>query len=202
MKIHSAEFVVSAVYRKDYPLQTMPEIAFVGRSNVGKSSLMNKMLNRKKLVKVSRTPGRTQTVNFFRINELIYFVDLPGYGYARVPQSVRKGFGPMIERYLTGRRLLACVVHIVDARHPPTELDLIMRDYLLHQDLPVLTVATKSDKLPKGKRRKQSVLIREALALGEGETLFFSAVTSEGRKELWKEIQAALSGPPHEGGEK
>lgn len=162
---------------------------------------MNRLLNRKKLVKVSSTPGRTQTVNFFRINEQLHFVDLPGYGYAKVPRTVQEGFGPMIERYLTGNSLLACVVHIVDARHRPTELDRIMRDYLLHHGLHVLTVATKSDKLPKGKRRKQSALIREALALGEGETLFFSAVTSEGRKELWKAIQAALSGPPHEGGE-
>ncbi len=193
MKIHSAEFVISAVQKKDFPSERLPEIAFVGRSNVGKSALVNKLLNRKRLVKVSSTPGRTQTVNFFRINQSFFFVDLPGYGYAKAPREVKRRFGPMIERYLEKNRYLACVVHILDARHRPTEMDRMMREYLLYYGIRILTAATKSDKLAMGKRRKQIREIRKALAMPEEEPLIlFSALSSEGRKEVWKVLRSAM----------
>ncbi len=193
MKIHSAEFVVSAVHKKNYPSRKIPQIAFVGRSNVGKSSLINALLNRKRLVKTSSRPGRTQTINFFRINEAFHFVDLPGYGFAKVPASVRKGFGPMVERYLEKNRLLAVVVHIVDVRHRPTAADKVMREYLLYQRIPVLTVATKSDKLSRQKNLKQLAVIRSSLDIPEREPLvLFSATTSDGKKEVWGCVQAFL----------
>jgi len=193
MKIQSAEFVVSAVHNKDFPSERLPEIAFVGRSNVGKSSLINKLLNRKRLVKVSSTPGRTQTVNFFRINQSFYFVDLPGYGYAKVPREVKRHFGPMIERYLENNHSLACVVHILDARHRPTELDRMMREYLLYYGIRILTAATKSDKLPMGKRRKRIQEIRKMLDMSEDTPLIlFSTISSEGKKETWQMLQSAM----------
>ncbi len=193
MKIQSAEFVVSAVHKKDFPSERLPEIAFVGRSNVGKSSFINKLLNRKRLVKVSSSPGRTQTVNFFRINQSFFFVDLPGYGYAKVPREVKKHFGPMIERYLEKNRSLACVVHILDARHRPTELDRLMREYLLYYGIRILTAATKSDKLPMGKRRKRIQEIREVLDMSEDTPLIlFSALSSEGKKETWQILQSSM----------
>ncbi len=193
MKISSAEFVVAAVRRKDYPSVRLPEVAFVGRSNVGKSSLINALVNRKRLVKVSGTPGRTQTINYFRINGRFYFVDLPGYGYARVPRTVRSRFGPMVERYLERNPHLACVVHIVDLRHRPTEGDRLMRDYLLHHGIPVLTVATKSDKLSRQQGLKQAVVVREALALdAAGPVVLFSARTAQGKRTLWSHLNTFM----------
>lgn len=192
MKIQSAEFLVSAVHKKDYPARRLPEIAFVGRSNVGKSSLINRLLNRKRLVKVSSTPGRTQTINFFRINQSFDFVDLPGYGYAKVPSAVRRRFGPMVEQYIEKNPYLVCVVQILDARHRPTELDGMMREYLRHH-VRILTAVTKSDKLPLGKRPKQIREIRERMSLTEEEPLvLFSAVTSEGRREVWKIVKETV----------
>lgn len=189
MKIRSAEFAGSAVHRKDYPSPRCSEVAFVGRSNVGKSSLLNSLLNRKRLVKTSSTPGRTQTINFFKINEAFFCVDLPGYGYAKVPRAVRQTFGPMVERYLEGNRYLACVVHIVDIRHRPTQADEQMRAYLLYHDIPVLTVATKSDKLSRNKCQVQIREIRKVLGIPGEEVLpLFSAVTSEGKKEVWNRL--------------
>ncbi len=193
MKILSAEFVLSAVHRKDYPVKRLPEVAFVGRSNVGKSSLISALLNRKKLVKVSSTPGRTQTINFFLINQSFYFVDLPGYGFAKVPRDVRKRFGPMVEQYLEENQFLTCVVHILDARHRPGELDRVMREYLLYHGIRVLTTATKSDKVPMGQRKTQVRQIRESMGLAEEDPLiFFSTVTSEGRNEIWKAINPLI----------
>lgn len=199
MKINSAEFVVSAVYKKDYPSQRIYQVAFVGRSNVGKSSLINSLLNRKRLVKTSSRPGRTQTINFFRINEAFHFVDLPGYGFAKVPASVRKGFGPMVERYLEQNRLLRVVVHIVDVRHRPTAADKVMREYLQYQRIPVLTVATKSDKLSRHKNLKQLAVIRSTLDIPAGEPLvLFSASTADGKKETWEYLQAFLNAVDNE----
>ncbi len=194
MKIWSAEFVVAAVHRKDYPPQRLPEVAFVGRSNVGKSSLINTLLNRKSLVKVSGTPGRTQTINYFRINDQFYFVDLPGYGYARVPRAVRSRFGPMVERYLERNTYLACVVHIVDLRHRPTQGDQLMRDYLLFHGIPILTVATKSDKLTRHQGLKQAVVVRQGLTLDAAAPLIlFSARTAQGKKTLWGQLHASMA---------
>ena len=193
MKILSAEFVLSAVHRKDYPVKRLLEIAFVGRSNVGKSSLINALLNRKKLLKVSSTPGRTQMINFFLINQSFFFVDLPGYGFAKVPKDVRERFGPMVEQYLEENRHLTCVVHILDARRRPGELDRIMREYLLSHGIRILTAATKSDKITMGQRKTQVLKIRESMGLsGEDPLIFFSAVTSEGRNEIWKAINPLI----------
>jgi GTP-binding protein len=193
MKIRSAEFILSAVYKKDYPKPRLTEFAFVGRSNVGKSSLINTLLNRKRLVKTSSTPGRTQTINFFRINGAFFFVDLPGYGFAKVPRDVHREFGPMVERYLEKNRHLACVVHILDARHAPTQGDKTMREYLLYHEIPVLTVVTKSDKLSRQKRRGHTGKIRRALHIGEKEPLVeFSAATAEGKKEVWAHLVKCL----------
>ncbi len=193
MKISSAEFVVSAVHRKDTPSLRLPEVAFVGRSNVGKSSLINALVNRKRLVKVSGTPGRTQTINYFRINGRFYFVDLPGYGYARVPRAVRSRFGPMVERYLKRNIHLAAVVHIVDLRHRPTEGDRLMRDYLLYHGIPILTVATKSDKLTRQQASKQAVVVRQSLALDVAEAvILFSARTAQGKRTLWGHVNASM----------
>jgi GTP-binding protein len=193
MKVQSAEFVVSAVHKKDYPLEKLPQIAFAGRSNVGKSSLINTLLNRKRLVKTSSTPGRTQTINFFLINGVFHFVDLPGYGFARVPESVRRGFGPMVERYLKKNPLLAGIVHIVDIRHRPTEADKIMRDYLQYYRIPVLTVATKSDKISRQKRLIQLAEIRDVLHVPDKDPLLpFSAKTRFGKNEVWLYLESLL----------
>jgi GTP-binding protein len=193
MKISSAEFTASVVHKKDTPSLRLPEVAFVGRSNVGKSSLINALVNRKRLVKVSTTPGRTQTINYFRINQRFYFVDLPGYGYARVPRAVRSRFGPMVEGYLEQNAHLACVVHIVDLRHRPTEGDRLMREYLLYHRIPILTVATKSDKLTRQQGPKQAVVVRETLEIDAAEPVFlFSARTSEGKRNLWSHLKAAM----------
>ncbi|MDX1765147.1 MAG: ribosome biogenesis GTP-binding protein YihA/YsxC [bacterium] len=193
MKIRSAVFVGSATQKKDYPSPRGPEVAFVGRSNVGKSSLLNSLLNRKRLVKTSSTPGRTQTLNFFAINESFFFVDLPGYGYAKVPRAVRQQFGPMVEKYLEDNRYLACVVHILDIRRRPTPEDAQMRAYLRYHEIPVLTVATKSDKLSRNKCLGQLREIRKVLDIpGEEALPLFSAVTSQGKKEVWSRLLDAI----------
>ncbi len=193
MKIRAAEFLTSAIYRKDYPDVRLPEIAFAGRSNVGKSTLINSLLNRKRLVKVSSTPGRTQTINFFRINHTFDFVDLPGYGFAKVPKAVRDGFGPMMERYLEGNPYLACVVHILDLRHRPADADRMMREYLLFFGIRILTVATKSDKLPRRRQIEQIHTLRKTMMMEETEPLIaFSAITSGGKKDIWMHLKTAL----------
>lgn len=147
MKITSAEFIKSAVWPPQYPPATLPEIAFVGRSNVGKSSLMNTLVGRKQLAKTSQTPGRTQLINFFSINKAMSFVDLPGYGFARVPRSVKKDWGDMIETYLRERQNLAMVVFILDLRRDPSDDDLSLLDWLEYYRIPFTVILTKSDKL-------------------------------------------------------
>jgi len=141
--IKSAEFVTSAVKPSQYPPAVLPEIAFAGRSNVGKSSLINTLVNRKRLVKTSSTPGRTQLINFFNINEKFSFVDIPGYGYAKVPASVKKKWGPMIETYITTRKTLKGVVLIMDLRRTPGPEEMNMLDWLNHYDIPSVPVLTK-----------------------------------------------------------
>lgn len=147
MKITSAQFIKSAVWPPQYPPAIMPEIAFVGRSNVGKSSLMNTLVGRKNLAKTSNTPGRTQLINFFTVNETISFVDLPGYGFAKVPRSVKKDWGDMMEAYLRERQSLCLVIFILDIRRDPNADDLSLRDWLDHYRIPYLYILTKSDKL-------------------------------------------------------
>jgi len=195
MKITSAEFVKSAVWPNQYPPATMPEIAFVGRSNVGKSSLINALVGRKSLAKTSNTPGRTQLINFFTVNSSLFFVDLPGYGFAKVPRSVRKDWGDMIETYLRERRNLALVVFILDVRRDPSAEDLSLRDWLDHYRIPYAAILTKSDKLSNQQALGRKKLIEKAMGKGaSGNTILFSAKTRKGSEELWQFIERHLSG--------
>src|SRR5712664_2132670 len=147
MKMTSAQFLKSALKEADWPRDKLPEVAFLGRSNVGKSSLMNSLLGVRGLARTSSTPGRTQLINFFLINEAFHFVDLPGYGYARVPRDVKKHWGPMVEKYLATRAGLVLSIVITDSRREPTELDLLMKEWLEARGKPFIIVATKADKL-------------------------------------------------------
>lgn len=186
MKIKEAELVISAVSSQQYPRETLPEIALAGRSNVGKSSLINRLLNRKNLARTSSKPGKTQTLNFYKVNDQFFFVDLPGYGYAQVSKRERARWGRFIEEYLTGRRQLQLVIHLVDIRHPPTADDQLMADWLRHMGRPWLVVATKADKIARGKIERHLKIIRERLSLDEGIPLIpFSAETGQGKEELW-----------------
>ena len=190
MIIKSAEFVTSAVKQSQYPPAVLPEIAFSGRSNVGKSSLINTIVNRKHLVKTSSTPGRTQLINFFDINKNLTFVDLPGYGYARVPVSVRKKWGPMIETYLSSRKTLKGVVIIMDIRRQPREEEQNLIHWLDHFSIAQILVLTKTDKLSKTKLIKQQDAIVRALAVGQEDVILFSAKTRRGRDAVWDAISA------------
>ena len=153
MKIHSAEFLLSASTIRQFPAATLPEIAFAGRSNVGKSTLINSLLSRKKLVKTSGTPGKTQLINFFKVNDQFYFVDLPGYGYAKVPESVQRKWQKLVEAYLSERETLRSVVLIIDCRHNPTIQDRLLLEWLEYFQRPSLIVASKIDKLKRGQVR-------------------------------------------------
>jgi GTP-binding protein len=196
MKIVSAEFVLSAVSPAHYPRQPMPEVAFAGRSNVGKSSLINTLLLHKGLAKTSSTPGKTQAINFFVINQRCMLVDLPGYGYAKVPQHVKAAWGKMIETYLKDRQWLRAVVHIVDVRHAPTPQDQQLRDWLLHYDIEIITVATKADKLKRSQRAKHAGPVRKALNMAPEEPLYlFSSLNREGRQQLWNRLDEVLLTP-------
>ena len=188
MVIKSAKFVKSAVKPGHYPESELPEIAFAGRSNVGKSSLINKLLNRKKLVRTSRTPGCTQTINFFEINRQLMFVDLPGYGYAKVSKEVRKQWRPMVETYLTTRKNLRVVVVILDIRRSPSPDDLNLISWLSSHGVPFLIVLTKADKLKKHKQKQHRIRIATDLGLEENDVSLFSAKTGEGREELWERL--------------
>lgn len=189
MKINTSEFVTSAVKRDQYPEEIRNEVAFVGRSNVGKSSLINSLTNRRKLAKVSRTPGRTRLVNYFLVNNDFYLVDLPGYGYAKVSKKEKESWGKIIEDYLYVREPLKKVVLLVDSRHKPTADDIMMYDWIKHYGYEVLLIATKSDKLTNNERVKSTKIIREALKLGKEEKLlFFSSLNKKGKDELIDEI--------------
>ena len=188
MIIKSAEFVTSAVKTTQYPSAALPEIAFAGRSNVGKSSLINTLVNRKHLVKTSSTPGRTQLINFFDINKNLTFVDLPGYGYARVPVAVRKKWGPMIETYLSTRQTLKGVVIIMDIRRLPREEEQNLILWLAHYSIASILVLTKTDKLSKTKLIKQQAAIVQALAVAKEDVILFSAKTRRGKDAVWGAI--------------
>jgi len=193
MIIKSAEFITSATKPSQYPPAMLPEIAFAGRSNVGKSSLINKLVNRRHLVKTSRTPGRTQLINFFDINASFTFVDLPGYGYAKVPAAVKKKWGPMIETYLTTRKTLKGVVSIMDIRRQPGLEEQNLAGWLGSYRIPILRVLTKSDKLSKTKQKKQVDLISFGLGLEKETLLLFSAKTGKGRDAVWRAIEALIT---------
>ena len=186
MKITNAEFVKSAVWPPQYPPAILPEIAFVGRSNVGKSSLINTLVGRKKLAKTSNTPGRTQLINFFTINEKMSFVDLPGYGFAKVAQSVKKDWGDMIEAYLRERQCLALVIFILDIRRDPSMDDLSLRDWLENYRIPYLYVLTKSDKLSNNQAIARKRAIEKNLQLSSAQKpILFSAKTQQGKTDIW-----------------
>jgi len=184
LAIKSAEFVKSAVKRDHYPPDHLPEVAFAGRSNVGKSSLINCLVRRKKLVRTSSTPGRTQTLNFFIINQAFYFVDLPGYGFAKVPESVRAQWGPMVETYLIERKSLRGVIQIMDVRRIPTFDDLQLWNWLRLYQIPSIPVLTKADKLVRSKRQKSLLHASEFLAVPPSDLILFSAISNQGRQQL------------------
>ena len=189
MKIATVEFVKSATGLKDCPPGEFVEIALAGRSNVGKSSFLNKMVNRKGLARTSNTPGRTRLINFFMINNAFYLVDLPGYGYARVPEKMKLEWGKSIQEYLERRERLAAVVLLLDIRHLPTVLDINLYKWLEAAGIPVILAATKTDKLSKSQSIKQAGLIRRALELGaDVPMVLFSAKTGQGREDLWEII--------------
>ncbi len=192
MIIKSAEFITSAVKPSQYPPAVLPEIAFAGRSNVGKSSLINTLVNRKRLVKTSSTPGRTQLINFFNINEKFSFVDIPGYGYAKVPASVKKKWGPMIETYITTRKTLKGVVLIMDLRRTPGPEEMNMLDWLNHYGIPSVPVLTKSDKLSKTRQQKQLKEISNTLSADKDNFILFSAKSRQGKDEVWDVVKKLI----------
>ena len=191
MKIRSAEFILSASSPWQFPSPTLPEIAFAGRSNVGKSTLINSLLNRKKLVKTSSTPGKTQLINFFRINDKFHFVDLPGYGFANVPETVRQQWQRLIEAYLHERESLRNVVLIIDSRHRATSQDRQIKEWLDYYDRPVLIVASKIDKLKRGQIQKHLKIIRQDLSL-DTTPLAHSSLEKGRRDEIWKNLNPWL----------
>jgi GTP-binding protein len=191
VKITTANFIASAATSDSIPRPSLPEIAFIGRSNVGKSSLLNSLLKVKGLARTSSTPGRTQALNFFDINGEMIFVDLPGYGYAKVSKAERQSWGKLIEKYLAQRATLVLCILIVDARHEPSPLDLQMKSWLEHFGLSFLVVATKIDKLSANERRAS--LTRAQKVLATDRILPYSAVTRDGAKQLWDEISASLT---------
>ncbi|MDY6826203.1 MAG: ribosome biogenesis GTP-binding protein YihA/YsxC [Bacillota bacterium] len=195
MYVHQAELKASAYKVDDFPGGERPEIAFLGRSNVGKSSLLNKLAGRKNLARTSSTPGKTQGIYFYLINDNFFFVDLPGYGYARVSKQERAHWAPIIEEYLGARSNLYGCLHLIDCRHEPTDDDHLMAQWLRMHSIQRITVVTKVDKLSRGALLRQLTVIRNKLDLFEEEPVLpFSTATGAGREVLWRAIQALL---PH-----
>ena len=193
--IKTAEFEISAVHPRQYPANLLPEIAFAGRSNVGKSSLINCLVQRKKLVRTSRTPGLTRMINFFKINEAFYFVDLPGYGFAKVPEDIRAQWKPMVETYLLGRKTLRGMVHIMDARHLPTPDDMQLWAWFQDRRIPAIPVLTKADKVSQSKRHSQMKAAAQSLGVLPEQIVLFSSAAGLGRDELMARIQVLLDQP-------
>lgn len=194
MNINQAEFIISAVQPHQYPEDALPEIALAGRSNVGKSSLINKMIQRKSLARTSSQPGKTQQLNYYRINESLYFVDFPGYGYAKVSKVQRQQWGDMIERYIREREPLKMLLLIIDVRHPPSKDDCLMYNWLKHYDIPVCLVVTKADKIPRSKWDKHVKIIKQTLEADPRDSVvLFSSETGLGREQLWDVILKATA---------
>lgn len=187
MIVKKIEFITSAAQLSQYPVDNLPEIVLSGRSNVGKSSFINSILGRKKVAYISSNPGKTQTLNFFRINDAFYFVDVPGYGYAKVSKTAREKFGAMIEEYLVYRKQLSLVVLLVDYRHSPSEDDILMYKYLKTYQIPVLVVGTKLDKVPRTKRMKYEKEIKRALEMDSTDLFIpYSSETGENKEIILK----------------
>ena len=193
MKVISAEFVKSAVDPSQYPHDLLPEVAFVGRSNVGKSSLINTLVNRKRIARTSNTPGRTQLVNFFLVNKKLSFVDLPGYGYAKVPVSVKRGWKAMVEGYLEGRKTLRLVVMILDIRREPSADDAMLIQWLRSNRVEIVFVLTKADKFSRSRVKMSRRKIGEYRGVSYEELIPFSARTRYGKDEIWRVIEGACS---------
>ena len=194
MKISSARFLKSATRQDDFPRDQRPEIAFCGRSNIGKSSLLNTLTDVRGLARTSSSPGRTQTINFFLIDDRIYFVDLPGYGYAKVPKAVKANWGTMIERYLRHRDQLKLAVMLIDSRMPPTDSDVMMKEWLDRHGIPNAVVLTKIDKI--SRNQLHEALRTGAQKLKTKEIIPFSAVTHSGKDEILARIRAAIDHIP------
>ena len=192
MIIRSTTFIKSATRPGNYPETSLPEVAFAGRSNVGKSTLINTLVNRRGLVRTSSTPGRTQLLNFFDINGEFSLVDLPGYGFAKVPLAVKKDWGPMVRTYLERREQLKGVVVLFDIRRVPREEDLDLLDWLEEFEVPTIPVITKIDKISRNRRAAQVKPILEATGLPLEAFSFFSALSKEGREDIWERIEEAL----------
>ena len=194
MRSSSARFVKSAKQANDFPKDKKPEIAFCGRSNSGKSSLQNALTNSHGLARTSSSPGRTQLINFFLVDEKTYYVDLPGYGYAKVPKGIRDTWGEMVEGYLRNREPLKLAIMLVDSRIPPTDSDLVMKDWLDHFGIPSLVVLTKSDKISRNEQTKALRTCAEKLQTKE--IIAFSAVTGFGKDAVLKKIREAIDHNP------
>jgi len=195
MEVNHVELVMSAVAPSQYPTTGYPEIALVGRSNVGKSSLTNVLINRRSYARTSSQPGKTQTLNFYNVEDELYFVDVPGYGYAKVSQSEREKWGQMIETYLTQRDQLRGVISLIDARHEPTEADITMYQWLAYYNLPTLIVATKSDKITRSKWNQTISKIKKALDLPNADNIIlFAAPQKMGKDAVWQWIEQQAFG--------
>ncbi|WP_060461547.1 ribosome biogenesis GTP-binding protein YihA/YsxC [Leuconostoc mesenteroides] len=195
MDVHNVEMVMSAVSATQYLTDGKPEIALVGRSNVGKSSLTNTLINRKNFARTSSQPGKTQTLNFYNVEDQLYFVDVPGYGYAKVSKKQREAFGHMIEEYITSRKQLRGVISLVDARHDPSDDDISMYEWLHYYNIPILVVATKADKISRSRFNKYESNIKRTLGFDEEDSdfQFFSSETKYGKDEVWQWIEARLN---------
>ena len=194
MDINKSEFLTSAVKRDQYPEGNLPEVAFIGRSNVGKSSIINSLTNRRGLARVSNTPGRTRLANFFLINDEIYLVDLPGYGYAKVSKKEKENLGKINEEYFSSRANLNKVVLLVDSRHKPNQDDVIMYEYIRHFGIPCLVVGTKLDKLKRNEVKRNEKMIRETLRMvPEDQIILYSSLTRENRDKVLEAVFSDLT---------
>lgn len=193
MNVNQVQFVISAVKPQQYPTAALPEVAFAGRSNVGKSSILNTLVNRKNLARVGATPGKTREINFFNVENRLHLVDLPGYGYASVSKDRKAAWGESIETYLKFRQQLKLLVLLVDIRHAPSEDDRIMFDWMKQGNVPHAVVATKADKISRGQVKPRLQAIRTALGAGEETPIVpFSSETRQGRDEVWALIEERL----------
>ncbi|MBC1403974.1 ribosome biogenesis GTP-binding protein YihA/YsxC [Listeria welshimeri] len=193
MDVNNVELIISAVRPEQYPETDLPEYALAGRSNVGKSSFINTMIRRKSMARISQKPGKTQTLNFYKIEEALFFVDVPGYGFAKVSKTEREKWGVMIETYITSREQLRGVIQIVDLRHKPTEDDRMMYEFLKYYEIPVIVVATKADKIPRSKWQKNAKIVRETLDFdSDDKFVLFSSETKMGKDEAWQFIKEGM----------
>ncbi len=190
---NNINLIISAVKKAQYPDTGLTEVALSGRSNVGKSTFINSMIGRKNMARTSQQPGKTQTLNFYNIDELLIFVDVPGYGYAKVSKVQREKFGKMIEEYITQRENLKLVIQLVDLRHQPTEDDVLMYNYLKHFDIPTLVICTKEDKIAKGKVQKHIKRIKDKLELEPGDNIIsYSSIKNSKQQEIWNFIETYI----------